>query len=318
MTGQVLAVGDPLWVTLGVAVIAAMAAIGGAAWPTLQRRRLAKRFIGVIARELAEIGPHCTDKHCEWCKKLPPETRECGAPDEEHTDDDRSPKQWWEYLTKRFVHEEFLARDHIGEHRDFVLSLDPELVYQLSQLWIAFAKRDRCQWKHFLGKLSENKNVTSDGLTTAAEHWKVVIDRSPKSTAEWARSPGSHTAVEQVAGLFDARSAAYAELMEMLAPILTATEQERRELGDDESGQMMAWYDRHGLLLSGNSVFQFRQLRRLLKGELPETTEPHSPEGVTGLLKDAKSALRTELKIDLGVRHPDERDQPSDTIHVVG
>jgi hypothetical protein len=38
-------------------------------------------------------------------------------------------KEWWEHLTKRFLHEEFFSRANVSANRDFLLSLHPSLVY---------------------------------------------------------------------------------------------------------------------------------------------------------------------------------------------
>jgi hypothetical protein len=46
--------------------------------------------------------------------------------------------RWPEHLNKRFVHEEIFG--NVSENRDFILSLPPNLIYPLSQLWIEFCK----------------------------------------------------------------------------------------------------------------------------------------------------------------------------------
>jgi hypothetical protein len=45
---------------------------------------------------------------------------------------------WHSYLTRRFLHEQIICNP--VENTEFVLSLDPELSYSLSQMWIAYDK----------------------------------------------------------------------------------------------------------------------------------------------------------------------------------
>ena len=75
---------------------------------------------------------------------------------------------------------------------------------------------------------------------------------------------------------------------------------------DNEKAERAAaldtWFynEADGLLLSGDAFAVWRNARDLLR-------DPGSrDDDISGAL----SALRTELKIDLGVRHPDERDVP--------
>jgi hypothetical protein len=79
------------------------------------------------------------------------------------------------------VHEEFLSRERISEHRDFVLSLEPTLVYLVSQLWISFEKRDGEQWKYFLCMLAENNKVGTKDLEDAAVLWKHIVSTAPRA-----------------------------------------------------------------------------------------------------------------------------------------
>lgn len=93
----------------------AIAIVGGTVaffWPWLQTRQRGRRFEAIIWRELEEVGPLALDE--------------------------KTSKPWWELLSKRFIHEEIFRRDRISENRDFILSIDPTLVYLVNQLWIAF------------------------------------------------------------------------------------------------------------------------------------------------------------------------------------
>jgi hypothetical protein len=65
--------------------------------------------------------------------------------------------------------------------------------------------------------------------------------------------------------------------------------------------ELNAWfYGGGGLVLSGDAHQAFYDARSRLQDEQATNEE----------VRDAMSALRTELKIDLGVRHPDERHVP--------
>ncbi|MGH3105021.1 MAG: hypothetical protein ACRDN6_13085 [Gaiellaceae bacterium] len=103
----------------------------------------------MIKRELEEIGPVALEE----------------------------PAEWWKYLPKRFVHEEFFKRRNIPVNRDFLLSLNATVVYHVSQLWIAFDKRDSTQWLWHMGELTKGK-VRSDRLATAFKRWKHLIEHS--------------------------------------------------------------------------------------------------------------------------------------------
>ncbi len=268
-------------IALGATVIGGVIAVG---WPTWRSWQMGRRFVRLIRRELEEIGP-----------LVGPASPE-GRP-------------WWEYMSKRFVHEEFVSRDRITEHRDFVLSLDPTLVYQLAQLWISFDKRDGDQWCHYLGKLAENKSVATGKLTAAADAWVGIVKSSRVPAADSVRGSAGqlgHTPVERVPGLFEARLRAYRRLTPELTSQSMADEARRTAL----SGRLTVWLRMHGLLLSGESLNRFLSLRDLLRGEHDELPD----EELDAALRAARSALRTELKIDLGVRHPDERDEPTDRI----
>lgn len=123
----------------------AVVAVAGA----LRRRR---RLTALMRRELQEIGP---------IEPLPG-------------------KEWWEHLTKRFLHEEFFRRANVSANRDFLLSLHPSLVYHASQLWMAFDKHDLVQWKWHLGQLLKDREiadqVSSEKALAALSHWETFTD----------------------------------------------------------------------------------------------------------------------------------------------
>jgi hypothetical protein len=125
-------------VPLLLAFLAFVGSVIAVFWPWLQTRFRGRKFEGIIRRELEEIGPH-------------PRQLVEGKP-------------WWEHATKRFVHEDVFARERISENRDFLLSLDPAVIYRVSQLWTALGKRDGTQWVYFLGELATDPKVGSDEL----------------------------------------------------------------------------------------------------------------------------------------------------------
>ena len=92
-----------IWVPLIIAFFGAAIAV---LWPWIQALQRGRKFTRIIHRELEEISPHPVD----------PE------PD----------KPWWEHAQRRFIHEELFQRKSISQNRDFLLSLNPTVVYQVS------------------------------------------------------------------------------------------------------------------------------------------------------------------------------------------
>jgi len=255
------------WSDLGVALLIALFGSAVAAlWPWLVARQRGVRFQGLIRREMEEIGP--------WPDKL-------------------GDRPWWQHLSKRFVHEEIFARQHISENRDFVLSLKPTVTYHVSQLWIAFEKRDSCQWLYHLGELSTNKYVGSKKLRRAASDWRWLLEGYTNSDATISvRTPPPMTLASQPPGLFETRLLAYGALLPLTRPKPDGQTQTSPDALTD-------WYyaSGNGLLLSGDALRAFLDARKTLR----------DPSATTDSVKETMSALRTELKIDLGTRHPDER-----------
>jgi hypothetical protein len=138
------------WRDIGVPLLLAFVGGGVAAlWPWLQVRSRGKRFQQIIKRELEEIGPN--------------------------PEDPVQGKAWWEHVTKRFVHEEIFKHENISQNRDFLLTLDGTVVYQVTQLWTAFEKKDATQWIRCIDALSRNRRLSSEGLRDACEKWERII-----------------------------------------------------------------------------------------------------------------------------------------------
>jgi hypothetical protein len=263
-----------LWGSLVVALVGGTIA---ALWPWLQAYQRGWRFQRLIRRELEEIGPRPVDF------------------DEE--------RPWWEHAQKRFVHEAIFHRDSISQNRDFLLSLDPGVVYEVSQLWIALEKRDGHQWMHFLDKLERNRQVRSEGLAEACAQWRAIIESQRDGWLETMGVPTSfrqQAALERVGSLFEKRFEHYSRLLPLTR---YGTESAPSELDLKErnalADRLTDWFyaDGAGLVLSGRALGQFNRTRETL------TLEHVSGGQIRGQL----SKLRTDLKIDLGVRQPQER-----------
>jgi hypothetical protein len=265
---------NDVWVPL---IIAAFASAVAAFWPWLQAWQRGSRFLRLIRRELEEIGPH------------PPQ------PD--------PGKPWWEHATKRFIHEEIFQRTNISQNRDFLLSLDPTVVYLVSQLWIALEKRDGRQWEQFLKRVAENKKLKSEKLTLAYTRWTAILEAQEPGFLETMGLPTAfrqQATLGRVSSLFERRFEAYGRLLPLTE---YGAEQQPRNLGskdrEDIADSMSRWFYEGGagLLLSGRAHDQFGRVREILR----------SPSPTPSAVRDELSKLRTDLKIDLGVRQPQER-----------
>jgi hypothetical protein len=252
-------------------IIAVLGASVAVLWPWLQARQRAGRFHRIIARELEELGPNTS---------LPP-----GLP-------------WWRYLTKRFVHEEVFARPNISTNREFLLTLEPDVLYGVSQLWTAYNKRDGSQWNYFLGYLSKNPTLRSGELDQAAALWNHLISESTH-TAKSALVNEGDRVMDWGASLFEARVNRFGGLLDLTQPLSTASQESSVEVRNRRADDLTKWYytDSAGLLLGGDSMVAWFRLRDGLRD--PTITDHH--------FATMFSDLRTCLKIDLGVRHADER-----------
>jgi hypothetical protein len=174
--------GASVWTDVGAPVlIVVVGAAVAALWPWLQTRARGRRFEGIIRRELEEVGPYPREP--------------AGRP-------------WWSHLRKRFVHEAIFEPARVSENRDFLLTLDPNVVYEVSQLWAAFDKRDGGQFRHFVGALAENRKLKSPGLSDAAHAWEAIIDEQPPEWRDWAPA-GEPIRDELVTAVTEASSSLY-------------------------------------------------------------------------------------------------------------
>jgi hypothetical protein len=107
-----------------IVVVPASLALVALLWPLIQSWSRQRAFMKLIRRELQEIEPY-------------PESAVKNG--------------WAEHLQKTFVHQR-IFRD-TSTNRDFLLSLDPNIAYYVSQLWDAHASKNYGQWRHYLKKL---------------------------------------------------------------------------------------------------------------------------------------------------------------------
>ena len=126
-------------------------AVGGAIalyWPELQRRQKRRQFEGLIERELEELAP--------YREKM-----------------DLALRSWTEYQRKEFLHKRIL--EDVAKNRDFILSLDPTLVYQVSQLWDARRNSDQKQWRFYLKELAKRYPRYPQRVEEARKKWKDLF-----------------------------------------------------------------------------------------------------------------------------------------------
>lgn len=128
---------------LEVVIIPVSLALLAVIYPYLQSRYRRYQFQRLIRRELREIGPY-------------PKQAQKG-------------KTWVDHQTKRCLHEEILANP--TDNRDFILSLDPDITYHLTNLW---ASRDPKrpnpqQWIYCLSQL--DKAFRGNGLDAVMSEW---------------------------------------------------------------------------------------------------------------------------------------------------
>lgn len=132
---------------LQIVVIPIVLALIALFWPAIlnwSRRRI---FRSLILRELAEISPHPATATLEG---------------------------WWRHQNKRFVHRQILG--DVKTHRDFVLSLEPDLVYYVTQLWQSLEDQDWEQWYYCLECLSIPKYDKAGRIGKARARWKALYD----------------------------------------------------------------------------------------------------------------------------------------------
>jgi len=164
-----MSVTEDLIVPLTLVVVASGV---GFFWPWFQSYHRGRRFRYLIRRELAEASPVPADPN--------------------------DPVPWSERMTKDFLHRKII--EDVSENRDFILSLDADLVYQVTQLWDALKTKDHIQWMYCLGTLTESRARTPD-LKTACTKWGDVMDvQHPGWFKEVSRGNASRSLFERAFG----------------------------------------------------------------------------------------------------------------------
>lgn len=107
-------------------------------WPAIQHWNRRRAFRRLIVRELEEISPHPQEPTGEG---------------------------WWTHQQKTFVHQAIF--DNPSENRDFILSLEPDLVYYVTQLWQAKKDKDWSQWDYCLECLSSARRWDNNRFIAA-------------------------------------------------------------------------------------------------------------------------------------------------------
>jgi hypothetical protein len=140
---------------LTLAIIPVVLAVLGLTWPSVLARHRGRRFHGLILRELEETAP--------W--PLEPSGRSADG------SEFRGP--WWTRQQKNFVHREIFA-DPSG-NKDFILSLDPTLVYLVTQLWDSLERHDGDQWLWYLHEIATDYDHNGK-LWEPYERWRALIE----------------------------------------------------------------------------------------------------------------------------------------------
>ena len=134
---------DVLDVVLVPVVLALMPWI----WEQVRSSRRRNAFVRLVIRELEEASPH-------------PVTKVDG-------------KKWTDHLKKEFVHQKVLASP--ADSLEFILNLDPDLIYFASQLWDSHKSKDEGQWRWYLKQLTK-KYPRSKDLVEVHTKWEKLIE----------------------------------------------------------------------------------------------------------------------------------------------
>jgi hypothetical protein len=107
-------------------------ALAATLWPSFLARKRRKNFEQLIRRELQEARPYVAGLKKKELKEQLPRT------DSPYLD---SKVKWHQHLDRDFLHEAIIQ--HPVDNADFVLSLNPNLSYPLSQMWTEFRKAEQ-------------------------------------------------------------------------------------------------------------------------------------------------------------------------------
>ena len=161
---------------LDIIIIPVTLALIALLWPTIQSWSRRRAFRRLIVRELEEISPH------------PPEP---------------TLKGWWEHQQKTFVHQAIF--NNPSENRNFILSLEPDLVYFVTQLWQAKKEKNWAQWDYGLGCLSAHRWDNNKPVAALRQQWPRLYNALQRlNTPRWDKNGRIATARKRWQCLFDA------------------------------------------------------------------------------------------------------------------
>ena len=130
---------NALWVALIAAVAGAVITV---AWPDIQSRYRKRRFTKLVFRELEEFRP------LEDCNFMPKD------------------KKWFHFTPdKGFVHKDII--DNPAESSEVVFSIEPDIVYDLKQMW------------HQVNKAKRDNADSNDGMWFWI-YWKMMVEHANK------------------------------------------------------------------------------------------------------------------------------------------
>jgi hypothetical protein len=132
---------------LQVAVIPVALALLALLWPWIQSRARRRSFKALIIRELRELAPY-------------PENAQRG-------------QSWSDHQRKKLIHQKIFQEP--SANRDFILSLQPDLVYMVSQLWDARGNGDEDQWLYSLHELGASRYDRTDQIRRVHKEWNMLI-----------------------------------------------------------------------------------------------------------------------------------------------
>jgi len=139
---------------LDIVIIPVVLAVIALLWPDIHARYRRHAFENLISRELEEISPYVEGK------------------DQEH-------KSWFAHQNRKFIHQKIF--EDVTGNRDFILSLDPTLVYYVSQLWEARRKGNSSQWLYYLQKISKYASIhnykNKREIQRAYNEWQALIEK---------------------------------------------------------------------------------------------------------------------------------------------
>ena len=145
---------------LEIAVVPGALALIALLWPEIQSWSRRRAFRALILRELEEISPHPTKATLEG---------------------------WWQHQKKQFIHRTVFAE--ASENLEFILSLEPDLVYFVTQLWQSLEEADWDQWHYILREcLSKTAYDKKGKIAKACTRWETLREEYQQLKFKQARA----------------------------------------------------------------------------------------------------------------------------------